>query len=332
MSGNIHSRLEKLRADYNQLRGNPFTYFYCPILFKDEDVPLCKGHVINLAFPNSAHNWVVQRRDIDNFYGSIFESDFATIRYRDNRILDDVIADKVLSKKFDPKILLDDKPVGFFVARGNIPKHFTRLEFDNDRKVIQLAIKMHPDDFLEALGRKWEIAIEKDIRISAIVSLIKSAHLTLFNLLGYSYALSTAGYFVGRQILGEFFQRNYDKAKPEVLDNAYSFFCEFAPMVRPIQSSGINLRGTITDNLMLICKENNGYPWAFIVFIKISQSLHSVMIPIFERPDTVAKFIQFLKDENDTIEVNLARFEQDHWNINKESTTLHWPKTGILYP
>ena len=295
-------------------------------------MPLCRGHIINHAFPHSARNWVVQRQDVDNFYGSIFESDFATYQYKEDRILGSAIVDKDLSKKFEPKILLDDKPVDFYVARGNIPKQFTRLEFDNDGKVIQLAVKMQPEEFMETLGRKWEISIEKDIRISAMVSLIKSAHLTLFSLLGYSYALSTAGYFVGKQILGEFFQQNCNKAKSDILDNAYSFFREFAPMVRPIQSSGVNLRGTITDKLMLICKEKIGLPWAFVVFVRTSKSLHAVMIPIFEHLDTVAKFIGFLKDEKESITVNYARFEQDHWSVNKESTTLVWPKTGILFP
>jgi hypothetical protein len=165
-----------------------------------------------------------------------------------------------------------------------------------------------------------------------MVSLIKSAHLTLFSLLGYGYALSAAGHFVGNDILGKFFQQNFDKEKSIILENARSFFREFAAMVRPIQSSGENTRGTITDNLMLICKEEIGLPWAFIVFVRISQSLHAVMIPIFEHPDSVSKFLGFLKDQNENITVNLARFNQDHWNVDKRSTTLVWPKTGILYP
>ena len=187
MNKNIESRLAQLRADYSQLRGSPFSYFYCPILFKDEDVPLCEGHIINRAFPDSVRNWVVQRQDVDNFYGSIFESDFETLQYKGAQIAGSAIIDKELSKKFEPKILLDDKPVEYYVARENVPRQFTRLEFDNDGNVVQLAIKMHPEEFMEKLGQKWEISIEKDIRVSAVVSLIKSAHLTLFSLLGYNY-------------------------------------------------------------------------------------------------------------------------------------------------
>jgi len=146
------------------------------------------------------------------------------------------------------------------------------------------------------------------------------------------YVLSTAGYFVGNDILGKFFQQNVGKARSDILDSAYSFFREFAAMVRPVQSSGVNVQGTITDNLMLICQEKIGLPWAFIVFIRISQSLHGVLIPTFEHPDSVAKFLGFLNDEKESITANYAHFNQDHWSIDKDSTTLVWPKTGILYP
>jgi hypothetical protein len=69
---------------------------------------------------------------------------------------------------------------------------------------------MHPTNVLTAAGKHWEIEISRDVRIPMMVSVIKAAHLTLFEMLGYRYALSLAGYFVGRQILGEFYLQNYD--------------------------------------------------------------------------------------------------------------------------
>lgn len=207
------------------------------------------------------------------------------------------------------------------------------MEFDNDGQLIQLGLKMSPEDVLAATGQKWEIAISKDVRVPALVSLIKAAHLTLFQMLGYRYALSAGGYFVGRQILGEFFLQNRNKPRPDVLKSAHSFFQEFTHMVRPVQSSGIDFQGTITDKRLLICKENSGPPWAFIVFIKTSQSLHAVMVPILDQPDTVAKFLRFLQDASDSIEVVISCFEEGQWKINKDgSKKLRWPQNGILYP
>jgi len=75
MSADFQAKLEKLRSDYHQVRGAPFSHFFCPVLFSDEDVPLCKAHIVNLVFPDSSRIWTVQRKDVDNFYGSTFEAD-----------------------------------------------------------------------------------------------------------------------------------------------------------------------------------------------------------------------------------------------------------------
>lgn len=328
----MQSKLEKLSSDYRQVRGAAFSHFFCPVLFRDEDVPLCKAHIINLIFPDSSRIWTVQRRDVDNFYGSTFEADFVAVQYNEDPNLGKTITDRKLSQRFEPKILVDDVPVEYFVAKDKIPKNFTAAVFDSDGQEVQLGLKMSPEDMLSAAGKNWQIAIAKDVRIAALVSLIKAAHLTLFEMLGYRYALSGGGHFVGRQILGEFFLLNHDKRKADVLKNAHPFFREFAHMVRPVESSGIDFQGTIADKQLLICKENSAPPWAFIVFLRMSRSSHAVMIPILDQAYAAAKFIRFLQDESDSIEVALSRFEQDHWTINKDSTQLHWPKSGVLYP
>lgn len=328
----VKSKLQELRADYTQVKGQPFTHFYCPVLFKDEDVPLCQAHIINHFFPDSSRDWTVQRSDVDSFYGSKFESDFIGILYNENGSPGKVLTDKTLAKRFCPKILVDDEPVDHFIAKDNIPEHFTPVEFCYEGQSVQLGLKMSPEDFSAAAERELEIEIAKDVRIPALVSLIKAAHLTLFDMLGYRYALSAGGHFVGRQILGEFFYQNYDKPKAEALENAHSFFREFAHMVRPVQSLDFDLQGTITDNKLFICRGSGRSPWALIVFIRTSRSLHAVLVPVFEQPDTVATFLGFLQGENNLVEGALGCFEEGHWEISKEMGKLIWPKTGVLYP
>jgi hypothetical protein len=332
MNADFQSRLDELRLDYRHVRGEPFSYFFCPILFNDEDAPLCEAHIVNLAFPDSSRAWTVQRRDVDNFYGSAFESDFIAIQYNEDPNLGETITDRNLSQMLAPKILLNDAQVEHFVAKGEIPKNFTPVVFDSGGEEVHLGLKISPENMLAATEKKWQIEIAKDVRIAALVSLIKAAHLTLFKMLGYRYALSLGGHFVGRKILGEFFLRNRGKQKANVLKDAYPFFREFATMVRPVESSGIDFQGTIVDRQLLICKEDRAPIWAYIVFIKISKSTHAVMIPVLDQPYAAAKFIKFLQDENESIEVALGRFEQDHWIVDKNSTKQRWPKSGVLYP
>ena len=68
------------------------------ILYKDEDVALCKAHVINQASQNVSRVWTVQRQDIDNFHGSNFEADFVLLQ--DAHLLnDDALFPNVFTRK-----------------------------------------------------------------------------------------------------------------------------------------------------------------------------------------------------------------------------------------
>jgi len=331
MNENIQkTRLDALNADYTQIIGQPFSHFFCPVLFRDEDVPLCKAHIVNQAFPEAPLDWTIQRKDVDNFYGSIFESEFVVVQYS-NRTHDEIFADKKLSKLFKPQILVDNKSVDYFVTGTEVPTDFTRLQFDNNGRIIQLGLKMSSEDFAAAKEKKWEMAISKDVRVSALISLIKAAHLTLFKILGYRYVFSAGGHFVGRHILGDFFLQNCGKPKPEVLANAHPFFQEFAHMARPIDSSEVNFQGTISDNQLLLCQKYGGIAWAVIVFVKTAHIANAVLLPFFDQPDSVVKFFNFLKDDNETIDVALMRFEQGHFELTR-TTKIIWPKNGILYP
>jgi len=295
-------------------------------------VELCQAHIINSAFPNSSRIWTIQRKDVDNFYGSGFEADFVAIEYLEERNLGKVLPDKKLSKLLNAQILLEDRPIDFFVAKGKIPSRFTPMEFDNGEEVTRFGLKISCEEMLAAEGKTWDITVNKDARIPALVSLIKAAHLTLFHMLGYEYALSAGGIFIGHDILGEFFFKNRDKQKPEVLTNALYYFREFGHMVRPLQAVPDFLAGTVTDNRMFLCKTSNYRPWAFIVLVKIPKSIHAVMVPIMEDADSTIRFYDFLRGPQEKIEAYLCEFQGDHWLVDKHSRELIWPKDGTLYP
>jgi hypothetical protein len=320
MKKEIAAKLKHLNDDYEKITGHAFHH-----LFKDEETELCKGHIVNQAFRNSSRAWTIQRKDVDGFYGQNFESDFVYVGYKVEKLTPfDAIASSDFSKKLKPKILVDDQPVNYFYSKSNNQSGFTRIEIENNSK--------HPKDVESALDQNWEIEINTDLRLSALVSLIKSAHLTLFEILGYFYASSLGGYFIGRQILGEFFLQNQDKkSKTEILENANLFFQEFINMVRPVESFAFDIKGTITDKLLFVCKRN-GIFWAFIVFVRTSKKLHAVMVPVFDKPESVVPFLDFLKREKETnLTGNFCRFDKPNgqWGIDKTSHNLIWPRSGF---
>jgi hypothetical protein len=332
MNDFVKSRVEELRADYAEISGEPFSHFFCPILFKDEDTPLCRAHIINQAFSDSPRDCTVQRADVDSFYGSRFEADFIDIEtFKDASPLD-ILTDKKRSKRFSSKVLVEDEPVEHFFGGAKIPEQFTRIKFEGKEVSIPFGLKMRPTDVIAAEGKNWEIEISRDVRIPMMVSVIKAAHLTLFNMLRYQYALSSAGHFVGYDILGKFFSQNKDKPKSEVLENARPFFREFVHMVRPLISCGFDSQGTVIDKTFYLCMGSSGSPWAMIVFVKTAHVIHGVLMPVFEKAEQAATYLGFLNNGNECVQVAVCRFEEDRWEISKETKPLVWPKSGTLYP
>ena len=289
-SQSIESRIEKLRQDYVSVKGHPFTHFFCPILYTDEDVQLCRGHIVNQSFKNSSRKWTVQRKDVDEFCGSRFEANFADIQLI-GKSLPEVLADRSRSQRIRPKIYVDNKPVELFATTKGVPSQFTPLQFEGTSALFGL--KMNPAAVQASEGKNWEIEISRDLGLPALVSAIKAAHLTLFYLLGYRYALSSAGYYIGREILGKFFLENGTKSKSEVLANAPSFFREFFHMVRPLVSQGFDSRGSVQDRAFQMCIGSSDRPWALIVFVKAENHVLCVLVPIFERPEQAATYVNF---------------------------------------
>jgi hypothetical protein len=266
MDPEVQHKLETLLSDYQEVTGKPFSHFYCPILFRDQDAELCRAHIVNSAFPDSCRKWTVQRADVDSFYGSAFESDFVDIQYKSKHLTEDAIIDQLLSKKLRPKVYIGEKKVEHFIAGGPVPAHFTEVHMKGPDGPVRFGLKIRPDETLSTA--KWSIAIEKDVRLAALVSILKAAHLTLFEMLGYRYALSAGGHLLGHDILGEFFLNNKGRSKVEIIANGLSHFREFANMMRPILNPPPDLKGTAADHFVFVCRCDSDAPWGLTCLSK----------------------------------------------------------------
>jgi len=96
-----------------------------------------------------------------------------------------VLADKRRARQLEPAVYLDGHKIEHYVARGDVPAQHSKCAVDFNGPTVSLGLKLHPDDTLAAAERNWEIRIEQDVRLGAFVSLLKAAHLTLFDMLGY---------------------------------------------------------------------------------------------------------------------------------------------------
>lgn len=100
----LGTNIEQLKADFESVTGKPFRHFFCPILHVDEEVALCRGHVVPESLGGKAK--VLQRADVDQGFGSFFEAEaIDAVRYGlDGSPLDVVFGgDEVEIRKLQPR-------------------------------------------------------------------------------------------------------------------------------------------------------------------------------------------------------------------------------------
>jgi hypothetical protein len=328
--GQILEPLNRLREDYARVTGFPFEQFYCPILCRDEQAELCLGHVVNQAIPNSCRTCVVQRKDVDGFFGRMFETDFVTLINCQSSTLLDVLHDPSKSKKLKPKIDVEGEECRFHHYRGHSSAEQSPIMLEsNVGDPIHLVFHKNPQDMVADRDKKWQISVEADFRLSALVSLIKAAYLTLFRLLGYRYALSAAGSGIGYDILGRFYRENSGKSVQEVREAALSFFSPYIHMVRPILAAdGTPLLGTVEDHRAMVCFGSSGRPYALLVSVRTNEKLHGVLMPGFSHPDSVAVYHEFLNNDKELLRANECVFNpaKNQWDACDQTIEIAWPK------
>jgi len=309
MNSEITTRLQQLRNDYTKITGVPCIHFYCPMLFRDEDAPLCKAHVVNQAFGDSSRAWTVQRKDVDNFYGSKFESDFTVLQHRDALGNKDVLGDRTLRQKLRPKILVDDREVSFFIPNGEIADHLTAVTSSDEALPAVIGLKLNREEMLAVEESDWVIEISLDLGVQSLVALIKAAYLTNVHVFGYRYVLSAAGHCIGHDLLGRFFEANAAKSREDPIEQAKGHFAGFVNMVRPVVDNRFGFKGTVTDNTVLVCWARRGYPWATVVFVRTGRLLHAVMMPISDHLESIPTYLSFLANDNQSRAMKVGRFE-----------------------
>lgn len=314
-------KLRELADDYERVTGKRFEHFFCPILFRDEPTELCNGHIVNKAFDASKLT-TLQRKDVDGWYGTNFESDFADLRYRRMKVRD-IAKDQTAAKRLGLRVITNGKPIPHYYPKGRVPAQHSTIALDG----IRLALKMPPHE-LAKICDELQLECSKNLMLPSIVSLLKAAHLTLFAMLGYSYVFMEAGRLFGK-ILGDFYLANKDRSRAEILERARPYFGPYSQLVRPIGSGLDDFAGSPDARGFRVC-ERDGVRWGLIVFIRLSpQDIHSVMAPGFDSAQGAALFRDFLKGGGQQILARHVVFDGNAWQASPETVTLTWPEDSL---
>jgi hypothetical protein len=335
--GDVAADLPRLQESYQEKTGTGFEHYFCPFLHNDEPAQLCMGHIVPESYASSCRTRVAQRADVDNFYGAVAEGHFGTLLEAKSRDFVDLLLDKKLSKEMRPQFVVNGQQVEYYPYRGKMDPAHTRvlMQSEHDGRSIDLVFKMPPEEMHAAIEKDWGTVVERDCRLSAIVTLIKAAYLTLFNMNGYQWALSAGGVNVGYDILGRFYRENRGKHVTQVREAMKPFFEPYKHMVRPVGSAvgDVPMRGTLEDNRVSICELAPGRPFALIVFVRIDDGLHAVLMPVYQDVATAVAYHAFLNNERESVSFAHGMYDSVNrcWGRDKATYTASWPKTGETF-
>jgi hypothetical protein len=332
-------QLDCLRQDCEAILRQPVGRYFCPLLCADDnDAELCMGHVVNDAIFNSSKKQVVQRKDIDGFYGRMFEADFVTLVQVRSGSPKDAVFNEKMHRKMQPRIEVDGQQHEHYLYRGTrLPPEHTGIRLEHqDGGALDLVLKTRPEDFRASAARKWQIVLERDCRVAAVVSLIKAAYLTLFRMLGYRFALSPGGLEIGRSLLGQFFREQGDKPKAEVLRQARRLFAPFVTLVRPIESfTGTPPHGTVDDNTAMLCfGEYSIKPFGYVVYVRTNNHRHAILVPAYTDDTTAAAYAHFVTNKNEILRMGEFQYhpKDGGWHQTGPMIDAMWPKHGNDLP
>lgn len=324
-------KLEQYKSDFRSVTGEPFKYFFCPILHVDEDIGLTKGHIVPASLGGGQR--VLQRRDVDNGFGSFFEAESADAVTQG--LQRDDLVDRVLSDSADSDGLQRFRQ--WLEVEGEdrrIPVRSIQVDCDKEFVVLKSDLQ---------LGEKTlaaRFAVELDARSSILITCLRASFLYWFKQLGYRYVFSNEGIFVAsvlRLVYKRFIQprQRPNRKKPglmsqDVKAEVNEFCLQFANFLRPVPHETVNSwppelrKGTIDSNWFLALIDG-GQPYGRITILKFGNEFCGVLTPMI----TDARGWALLD-----LAANLhLEFTVAKWNANKAQYEFSPPAgNSLIWP
>ena len=178
--------------------------FHCPILQREELAVLCKGHIVSQAV--RGRRWVVQRKDVDNFFGSFAEAGFIHgVRLRSKLTFEDSV-DYVLTHRLARRADLSIEDGGGSKASVH----------PTGKRAGGWEVAVRPQGSELDLGGDLSMSMRLDVRYETLLALMHTAHLGLFEGARYAYATSRSGRFVANLLRDVYLQFSRPRASPDI--------------------------------------------------------------------------------------------------------------------
>jgi hypothetical protein len=304
------AEIQSLASAYASCTGQPCSTFFCPILLKEENVELCDGHILPQGFRAAGRATVVQRKDVDNFYGTALEPDL--IQFLNS---DEYTQAEFLSRARNVTVSPPGKatPAATFVPSPKSSPKQPRIALLNEagQVIASYCVRAPAEAFAPGSG---QVRVEGELRFSRSAihgALIRSAHLALFRVFAYRWPLTAAGRHIAG-ILADFFRDLRGKSCAD------EYFTPFYGAVNFFWGQGLP-QDTLSVAQVLIHLKPGGtsLPDAFAVscLFNINQRTWMVTVPYGTDepafPDNLSLYRQFLADRYMEHPILLTRFYPD---------------------
>lgn len=340
MANSLEKHREWYRRDFERVTGEPFRYFHCPMTDRDEPLDLCMGHVVSSSLGRSSSATVLQGAEVDAFYGSVVEADLSTAVRARELPSSDLFLDARMSRALGTRLRVRGENWHTYeYQKGRHAPGHTPVVLENDRGTRrEIVIAKPPEEVAEVEGQTAEFVIDRDYTYTMIAGLLKAAHLTLFRMLGYDYALSAGGLLIGKDVLGRFFDEQRGRKVADIKAALPDYFHEWRNAVRPVRSiRENNYQGTVDDGELLTLHLGSGPVFALGVFVRTNDDFHQVLIPAIPgggsfpaavAANAIATYVSFIKAPPSFFHAKRNRYNRDSecWETSTDPPVrFDWP-------
>ncbi len=321
-------RMESLRNNYQLHTDSTFQHFYCPILRLDQQVEMTDGHIIP-ANQSVTNRWIPQRKDVDSFYGSVFEADFkvATDIINGSLSFTDLLTNRP-SRGPQIELSVAGKSVEFYSPKQPsvaVAGHTRgKLVFGEEERDI--VFKIPSDELFGTSERAFQVVLDHDALPEMTATVLRSAFLTMFRTEGYNLNFTSAG-----RLLADILRKPFEECRGErpgkVRDKVRKHFSQSINMIRVMpRQSGLPYTGSVLDRRYLAVCGGSGRIFAIGIIVPMQLDLFCVFVPTEQDP-SLETYFGFLREPPVEITVRLMEATQNDndgpfdfvWNVSKTS-------------
>ncbi len=326
--------------------------FLCPILlYDDPKAELCDGHVLNAAIKECSRLKVIQRKDVDNYFGRTIEPDL--IKYLN---IPKMASDEFVDKADTAAVVSGDERFPVIAAAPN-QKNLAEMGKRFPRFSINGPTNSFPHRFVKIAIEGFDLTRPVQLEASIVLaepaligSFLKCAYLAMFRIAGYRWVGNPSADFV-RRPLARFFEERASK------EQAGEYFGPFRGCVKIVlNDSLIPLGDTLTSKWFLLHyadrfdPEFRGHPvfersqemlFAVSLLFRINGLTFVATLPSYiaagDYLPALSRYVTYLKEPRMPHTVKAAHFEDGgshdpFWKIYDIALPMHFedrsPRVG----